>query len=886
MKKIRIILVFVLAIFFTIIGCSNSSISTGLLTINLSETTTRTIRPGDSLIKISSYRIIGSYDGSVNIDKTFNEKTITLDQLRSGDWKFQVLGLNENGDEIAHSDKKEVKIIQNEKSSLSFVLNYLTDSNGIMNVKIKLPSADTSVYKIVSEITPINNSELKAEEITLFRTETTVEDSTSIFCFRTSLNTGRYRVKFTMYDSSNNKVGYALNEVLHIYSNIESSYEWYWDKDYIPPVAEPVFSLASGLYLDGTKLEIATSEEDATIYYTTDKTIPTKNSNEYKEPIVLDKTMTINAIAIKDGLVDSAIASESFTVKVNTPTISLTSGTFNEDQKIRLSCSTLDSKIYYTLDGTEPTASSTLYSSEIALTKNASLKAIAIKEELETSEIASADYKFLCLASSVNYDSGTYNNNLTLRLSTTTDGASIYYTLNGEEPTVNSLKYEEGNPISIDESKTLRAITVKDGWNHSAEIKKEYVLKCSTPTISVASGSYSAEQTITLSTETKDATIYYTLDGTEPIASSYVYTSSITIKDDCTLTVVVKKSGYTDSDSVSNYYYIAPQKTNVSVLDPIETDFRMGMPQGWHSGMNLLQTLENATLFVDTTSNVSNIKWFYDGYEKEAFRNKPSITVGKDSSKDIPLELGGHVISLRVLIDHISYTENLYYNCVAEETTEDFVFWGDLELGGVGPGGGYLIYDVDADNASGNADGLKSRDCGWKYIEVAPNDLRLINGVPSISNTESNMSTFIFGYYTTQSSQGSYADNGKPTSMLFNTGYRNTEALVKTMGNAAYTTQDSTGTTDKYAAKLCWDLVSHEREGAIKGWFLPSFREMWYIIENLPESEKSTFTHEIYWTSSESTTAMLAYRCVYSRCGHEEEDFRSTSYGIRPIRRF
>lgn len=60
-----------------------------------------------------------------------------------------------------------------------------------------------------------------------------------------------------------------------------------------------------------------------------------------------------------------------------------------------LACATSDAKIYYTLDGTEPSAEKTLYSTAISVqTAEASqtLKAIAIKEGMENSDVLSITY--------------------------------------------------------------------------------------------------------------------------------------------------------------------------------------------------------------------------------------------------------------------------------------------------------------------------------------------------------------------------------------------------------------------------------------------------------------------------------------------------------------
>ena len=80
-------------------------------------------------------------------------------------------------------------------------------------------------------------------------------------------------------------------------------------------VATPVFSVASGAVNSGTSVTISCAIEDAKIYYTTDETEPTASSTEYTEAISVMEAVTLKAIAIKDGMNDSAVASVSYTIK-------------------------------------------------------------------------------------------------------------------------------------------------------------------------------------------------------------------------------------------------------------------------------------------------------------------------------------------------------------------------------------------------------------------------------------------------------------------------------------------------------------------------------------------------------------------------------------------
>jgi hypothetical protein len=77
-----------------------------------------------------------------------------------------------------------------------------------------------------------------------------------------------------------------------------------------------------------------------------------------------------------------------------------------------------------------------------------------------------------------------------------------------------------------------------------------------TPTFSPAAGTYTAAQSVTLSSATTGATIHYTIDGSTPSVSSTTYSAPVGIALSATIKAIAVASGYTDSAIGSAAYVI------------------------------------------------------------------------------------------------------------------------------------------------------------------------------------------------------------------------------------------------------------------------------------------------------------------------------------------
>ena len=160
-------------------------------------------------------------------------------------------------------------------------------------------------------------------------------------------------------------------------------------------------------------------------------------------------------------------------VVVATPVISPNGGEVESGSTVTLTCATENATIHYTLDGTEPTAQSAKYEAPVAITKACTLKAVAVKEGNYTdSQVATAQFtikaKEVVATPAISPNGGEYESSATVTLTCATEGASIYYTLDGSTPTTASTLYSKA--FTLTESATVKAIATKSGYYTNSQV--------------------------------------------------------------------------------------------------------------------------------------------------------------------------------------------------------------------------------------------------------------------------------------------------------------------------------------------------------------------------------------------------------------------------------
>ena len=309
------------------------------------------------------------------------------------------------------------------------------------------------------------------------------------------------------------------------------------------------------------------------------------------------------------------------TQTVATPTFSPEGGEYTAAQSVTISCATDGASIYYTTDGSTPTNASTQYTEPITVSGSTTIKAIAYVGD-DASSVASADYTIITPIPgyTINFESEAsayvdweFTNMLSNQSGNiTAHGGSCYGTTGGKYTASITTTDIIATPQSLtcyvskltgnttastwkiqvsDDGSTWTEVAKQSAIDMSAGEWKEFTANLSsytnvyvgifyegtnavraiddltldttgpavaTPTFSPEGGEYEEAQTVTISCDTEDATIYYTLDGSEPTTESWVYSEPISIEETTTVKAIAYKGDDASSVASVTYYIITP----------------------------------------------------------------------------------------------------------------------------------------------------------------------------------------------------------------------------------------------------------------------------------------------------------------------------------------
>lgn len=333
-------------------------------------------------------------------------------------------------------------------------------------------------------------------------------------------------------------------------------------------------SADNGAYLFSAQVSITHNDVNAEIYYTIDGSEPDTTSAStitYTAPFTVNSTTTINAIAVVDGNV-SSVASQLVTIfipTVSTPIFTPMGGTatesvvFADSVTVTLACETENAEIRYTLNGDEPTSTSTLYENPIQLTTTTVIKAKAFKDMWNSSEVAEAHYTIsntpvLAVAASTT-TLNAQNNTTILTISAAHLTDSITLVSDNEHFTLSNTQLAPTNGVStitvtFDALTSASCnVTVSSG-SLSQTVALVGIATLPAPTFTPATGTTDTAITVTIACAVADAEIRYTINNGDTLT----YNSPFVLNTEGVYNIeaIAYKTGWDHSATTSATYTI------------------------------------------------------------------------------------------------------------------------------------------------------------------------------------------------------------------------------------------------------------------------------------------------------------------------------------------
>lgn len=344
------------------------------------------------------------------------------------------------------------------------------------------------------------------------------------------------------------------------------------------PAARPKISPDRGLFEDHVNVFLTTTTIGGTIRYTVDGTIPNATSkifNPLTDTLKITTTTTIKASTFIDGMYVSEVSTATLSIAppaLPNPVFVPSAGIYSDPLKMAINVAVPGSTIYYTLDGSTPTTASLLYTDSIHIDSTMRIRAFAVKEGRSPSQVMAATYTILpegVKQPVFSVQAGSYSTAQDVAMSSATPGAVIHYAIG--DNVLNSTSPVYSAPVKITASTTLRAYATADGITDSKVTTATYVIgnddaTVSTPEFSFPGGTYNGVRQVGLFTDTKDAAIYYTLDGTVPDENSTPYFNLIQISDSVTINAIAIKAGMKNSAVATATYIISGEQKDTSLI--------------------------------------------------------------------------------------------------------------------------------------------------------------------------------------------------------------------------------------------------------------------------------------------------------------------------------
>jgi len=241
----------------------------------------------------------------------------------------------------------------------------------------------------------------------------------------------------------------------------------------------PTLTPAGNTYYAPVNVTISDAASGATIYYTTNGSIPTTGSTPCANPcsLTVATTTILRAIASGGGYVSSNVGFATYTIAAGNPTFSPAAGTYYTiPLTVTITESTTGATIYYSTTGFPTTSSPSCTSPcSVVLSTTTTLRAMAVGNGISQSGTTAGSYTLAANTPVISPASGTYASPLNVTITESTAGATIYYSTTGF-PTTSSPSCMSPCPVTLTSSATLRAMATGTGITQSATAVATYTI--------------------------------------------------------------------------------------------------------------------------------------------------------------------------------------------------------------------------------------------------------------------------------------------------------------------------------------------------------------------------------------------------------------------------
>ncbi|MBW6514773.1 MAG: chitobiase/beta-hexosaminidase C-terminal domain-containing protein [Candidatus Syntrophosphaera sp.] len=311
-------------------------------------------------------------------------------------------------------------------------------------------------------------------------------------------------------------------------------------------VASPSLAPPPGTYIGPQNVVISCATPNAQIRYTLDGSDPSETSALYGAPIHIATTTTLRARAYYPSFIPSNISGGEYiiTYQVEIPVFDPPGGIHTEPVAVSISCPTPEAVIRFTLDGSEPDASSEIYTTSLFIVETTTIKAKAYYPGWVPSQTATAVYTITGTVAAPGFSppAGSYDAAQLVTLACSTPQAQIRYTLDGSDPDATSQLYSD--PISVETTLSIKARAFRTDWAPSPIAEAYYNIAgmVATPLFDPPGGYFYPTLDVSISSATPGAEIRFTLDETDPDQTSALYTAPIHLEQ----TTTIKARAYSD----------------------------------------------------------------------------------------------------------------------------------------------------------------------------------------------------------------------------------------------------------------------------------------------------------------------------------------------------